>query len=55
MIKENISSKEYLNKNRGFITASKLKYFLTYGPEAYYYKFVKEVILDEEEKDFFLV
>lgn len=55
MIKENLSSKEYLDKNRWFVTASKLKYFLTYGPEAYYYKFVKEVILEDEEKDYFTV
>lgn len=55
MIKENLSSKEYLDKNRWFVTASKLKYFLTYGPEAYYYKFVKEIILEEEEKDYYVV
>ena len=55
MLKENNSSREYLDKNRGFVTASKLKYFLTYGPEAYYYKFVKEIILDEEEKDYYIV
>ncbi len=55
MLKENSSTKEYLDKNRGFVTASKLKYFLTYGPEAYYYKFVKEIIIDEEEKDYYLV
>ena len=55
MLKENSSTKEYLDKNRWFVTASKLKYFLTYGPEAYYYKFVKEIIIDEEEKDYYLV
>lgn len=55
MLKENLSTRDYLEKNRGFVTASKLKYFLTYGPEAYYYKFVKEIILDEEEKDYYTV
>ena len=49
------STQEYLDKNRWFITASKLKYFLTFGPEAYYYKFVKELILEENEKDYYLV
>lgn len=49
------SAQEYLEKNRWFITASKLKYFLTFGPEAYYYKFVKELILDEPEKDYYVV
>lgn len=55
MLKENNSSREYLDKNRWFITASKLKYFLTFWPEAYYYKFVKEIILEEEEKDYYTV
>ena len=49
------SAQEYLDKNRWFITASKLKYFLTFWPEAYYYKFVKELILEENEKDYYLV
>lgn len=49
------SFKEYLDKNRWFITASKLKYFLTFWPEAYYFKFVKEMPLDEPEKDYYLV
>jgi hypothetical protein len=49
------SASEYLEKNRWFITASKLKYFLTFGPEAYYYKFVKELVLDEPEKDYYVV
>lgn len=47
--------KEYLEKNRWFITASKLKYFLTFGPEAYWFKFVKEMQTDEPEKDYYLV
>ena len=55
MLKENLSTKDYLDRNRWFVTASKLKYFLTYWPEAYYYKFVKEIILDEEEKDYYTV
>ena len=55
MIKENLSTREYLEKNRWFVTASKLKYFLTFWPEAYYYKFVKEIVLDEEEKDYYTV
>lgn len=55
MLKENLSTKDYLDRNRWFVTASKLKYFLTYGPEAYYYKFVKEIILEEEEKDYYTV
>ena len=49
------STQEYLEKNRWFITASKLKYFLTFGPEAYYWKFVKEFPLEEPEKDYYLV
>lgn len=49
------SAQEYLEKNRWFITASKLKYFLTYWPEAYYFKFVKEMILEDKEKDYYLV
>lgn len=49
------SFQEYLDKNRGFITASKLKYFLTFWPEAYYYKFVKEMVLEDSEKDYYLV
>lgn len=49
------SIQEYLEKNRWFITASKLKYFLTFGPEAYYWKFIKEFPLDEAEKDYYLV
>ena len=49
------SAQEYLEKNRGFITASKLKYFLTFGPEAYYWKFVKEYILEDAEKDYYVV
>lgn len=55
MSKTTGSQQEYLDKNRWFITASKLKYFLTYWPEAYYYKYVKEIILEEKEKDYYLV
>lgn len=55
MLKKNLSTRDYLEKNRWFVTASKLKYFLTFWPEAYYYKFVKEVVLEEEEKDYYTV
>lgn len=49
------SQAEYLEKNRWFITASKLKYFISFWPEAYYYKFVKEIILDEQEKEYYMI
>jgi len=44
----------YLDDNRWFITASKLKYFLSFWPEAYYLKYEKEIPSTHEwEKDYF--
>lgn len=43
----------YIEENRWFITASKLKYFLEYWPEAYKLKFIDEVQLEEEDKKCF--
>ena len=45
---------DYVEKNRWYITASKLKYFLTYWPEAYYHKFVLEEKSEEENKDYYI-
>lgn len=44
-------SKGYLDENRWFITASKLKYFIEYGPEAYKLKYIDELILPTEEEE----
>jgi len=46
---------KYIEENRGYITASKLKYFLTFWPEAYKLKYIDEVELVEEEKDYFTI
>lgn len=45
---------DYVEKNRWYVTASKLKYFLTYWPEAYYHKFVLEEKSEEEGKDYYI-
>jgi len=45
----------YIEDNRWYITASKLKYFLSYWPEAYKLKYIDEIIVEEEEKDYFTV
>ena len=45
----------YIERNRWFITASKLKFFLTYWPEAYKLKYIDEICGDEEEKRYFIV
>jgi len=45
----------YIEKNRWYITASKLKYFLTFWPEAYKLKYIDEIPVEWEEKDYFLV
>lgn len=48
-------SKTYIEENRWFITASKLKCFLK-NPQEYYLQYVKEIELeDEEEKRHFVV
>lgn len=40
----------YVQDNRGYITASKLKYFLEYWPEAYKLKYVDEIPEEDEEE-----
>lgn len=47
-------SKQYIEENRGVITASKLKCFLR-NPEEYYLQYVKEVDLEQEDKRHFIV
>ena len=45
----------YIERNRGYITASKLKTFLTYWPEVYYKQYVEELKLDDDNKDYFIL
>ena len=46
----------YIEKNRWFITASKLKYFLSYWPEAYKLKYIDELPPENQKReDYFKV
>lgn len=49
-----MSSLSYIEKNRGFITASKLKTFIK-SPEAYYLQYIKEVPTDKATSKAFLL
>lgn len=45
----------YIKKNRWYITASKLKYFISFWPEAYKLKYIDEIEEEEKEKRHFVV
>lgn len=45
----------YIEENRWYITASKLKYFITYWPEAYKLKYIDEIPAKEIEAPYFLM
>lgn len=48
-------SKDYIERNRGYITSSKLREFQK-SPEAYFLKYVQEQEFDEvEDKDSFIL
>lgn len=48
-----MSSKSYLDQNRGFFTASKLKCYKK-NPEEYYLQYVKEVHVEKNERHFII-
>lgn len=48
--KEQLEEQSYIESNRWYITASKLKYFITFWPEAYKMKYIDE-IPETNEKD----
>lgn len=55
MKKESTSNNPYLIENFWFVTASKLKTFLTYGPEVYKLQYIDEIDVWYEEKRYFIL
>lgn len=49
-----MSSQSYIERNRGYVTASKLKTFIK-SPEAYYLEYIKEVPLEREDSNAFIL
>lgn len=45
----------YIEKNRWYITPSKLKYFIQFWPEAYKKKYIDEISTGDEDKRYFLI
>lgn len=49
-----MSSLSYIERNREFVTASKLKTFIK-SPEAYYLEYIKEVAIEREDSAAFIL